>query len=230
MYEWHKKEAPLLGLQGSGGGLGFLAGSGPSLEFPSCTNRPTTNKYMWYTTIGNSNSDNYSLCNGDSHFSTGSTIKGVTTGDPNDPISNTRPGLAAIRFGTPVTVTGVNFGWYHNSGSGYCAGNGFYLLTDDIDGMGPIRSHLNTDTSNKTLSEWKTYYDNQGLSYINTVNYNSGSGCNNPNTYNYPSGSFNYPNVRWVAVTTGRPGYVEDFNGTAGNGAFVITTTGNINM
>ena len=25
MYEWHKKEAPLLGLQGSGGGLGFLA-------------------------------------------------------------------------------------------------------------------------------------------------------------------------------------------------------------
>ena len=31
MYEWHKKEAPLLGLQGSGGGLGFLAGSGPAL-------------------------------------------------------------------------------------------------------------------------------------------------------------------------------------------------------
>jgi len=28
MYEWHKKEAPLLGLQGSGGGLGFLAGRG----------------------------------------------------------------------------------------------------------------------------------------------------------------------------------------------------------
>ena len=27
-----KKEAPLLGLQGSGGGLGFLAGSGPSFE------------------------------------------------------------------------------------------------------------------------------------------------------------------------------------------------------
>jgi len=28
MYEWHKKVAPLLGLQGSGGGLGFLAGRG----------------------------------------------------------------------------------------------------------------------------------------------------------------------------------------------------------
>ena len=28
MYEWYKKEAPLLGLQGSGGGLGFLAGGG----------------------------------------------------------------------------------------------------------------------------------------------------------------------------------------------------------
>jgi hypothetical protein len=28
MYNFHKKEAPLLGLQGSGGGLGFLAGSG----------------------------------------------------------------------------------------------------------------------------------------------------------------------------------------------------------
>ena len=30
MKEFHKKEAPLLGLQGSGGGLGFLAGSGGS--------------------------------------------------------------------------------------------------------------------------------------------------------------------------------------------------------
>ena len=28
MKDFHKKEAPLLGLQGSGGGLGFLAGSG----------------------------------------------------------------------------------------------------------------------------------------------------------------------------------------------------------
>ena len=28
MYNFHKKEAPLLGLQGSGGGLGFLAGGG----------------------------------------------------------------------------------------------------------------------------------------------------------------------------------------------------------
>ena len=32
MYEWHKKEAPLLGLQGSGGGLGFLAGRGGLTE------------------------------------------------------------------------------------------------------------------------------------------------------------------------------------------------------
>ena len=32
MKDFHKKEAPLLGLQGSGGGLGFLAGSGPAFE------------------------------------------------------------------------------------------------------------------------------------------------------------------------------------------------------
>jgi hypothetical protein len=218
------------GLARTFGGYGFgkLAEEGESFLFPNCTDRPTTTKYMWYTTQENSNSDNYYLCNGDSHFSTGSTIKNVTTGDPDDPISSTRPGLAAIRFGTPVTVTGVNFGWRHNGNLGYCAGNGFYLLTDDIDGMGPIRSHLNTDTSNKTIGEWYTLYN--PLGYMYSINYNSGSGCNNPNTYNYPSGSFNYPNIRWALVTTGRPGYVEDFNGTAGNGAFVITTTGNINM
>jgi len=218
------------GLARTFGGYGFgkLAEEGESFLFPNCTDRPTTTKYMWYTTQENSNSDNYYLCNGDSHFSTGSTIKNVTTGDPDDPISSTKPGLAAIRFGTPVTVTGVNFGWRHNGNLGYCAGNGFYLLTDDIDGMGPIRSHLNTDTSNKTIGEWYTLYN--PLGYMYSINYNSGSGCNNPNTYNYPSGSFNYPNIRWALVTTGRPGYVEDFNGTAGNGAFVITTTGNINM
>lgn len=219
------------GLARTFGGYGFgklASEEGESFLFPSCTDRPTTTKYMWYTTQENSNSDNYYLCNGDSHFNTGSTIKNVTTGDPADPISNNKPGLAAIRFGTPVTVTGVNFGWYHNSGSGYCAGNGFYLLTDDIDGMGPIRSHLNADTSNKTLGEWYTLYN--PLGYMYSIGYNSGSGCNNPNTYNYPSGSFNYENIRWALVTTGRPGYVQDYNGTAGNGAFVITTTGNINM
>jgi hypothetical protein len=30
MFNFHKKEAPLLGLQGSGGGLGYLAPSGPT--------------------------------------------------------------------------------------------------------------------------------------------------------------------------------------------------------
>ena len=36
MYNFHKKEAPLLGLQGSGGGLGFLAGGAASgYEFPT---------------------------------------------------------------------------------------------------------------------------------------------------------------------------------------------------
>jgi len=228
MYEWHKKEAPLLGLQGSSGGLGFLAGRGPGLEFPQCTDRPTTTKYMWYTTIENSNSDNYYLCNGDSHFSTGSTIKNVTTGDPSDPIGGNYGGIALIRFGTPVTVTGLNFGWRHNGNTSYCAGNGFYLLTDDIDGLGPIRNYNNPDTSNKTIGDWYTLYN--PLGYMYSIGYNSGSGCNNPNTYNYPSGSFNYSNIRWAAVTTGRPGYVENFSGTAGNGAFIITTTGNINM
>ena len=34
MFNFHKKEAPLLGLQGSGGGLGFLSGGGAAgLEF-----------------------------------------------------------------------------------------------------------------------------------------------------------------------------------------------------
>ena len=34
MKDFHKKEAPLLGLQGSGGGLGFLAGSGGGPQAP----------------------------------------------------------------------------------------------------------------------------------------------------------------------------------------------------
>ena len=35
MYNFHKKEAPLLGLQGSGGGLGFLVGGAVSSVFPT---------------------------------------------------------------------------------------------------------------------------------------------------------------------------------------------------
>jgi len=31
MFNFHKKEAPLLGLQGSGGGLGYLAGGGAAV-------------------------------------------------------------------------------------------------------------------------------------------------------------------------------------------------------
>lgn len=50
MYEWHKKEAPLLGLQGSGGGLGFLAGSVSEYTGPGSSQ-------------GNPASDPYSLRN-----------------------------------------------------------------------------------------------------------------------------------------------------------------------
>ena len=32
MFNWNKKETPLLGLQGSGGGLGYLAPKGPSFS------------------------------------------------------------------------------------------------------------------------------------------------------------------------------------------------------
>jgi len=232
MFEKYKKEKPFQGLAGFGGGVvSRCTGGGSNLEFPSCSDRPTDRRYMWYTTIENDNSDNYFLCNGDSHFNTGSTIKNVTTGDPADPIGGNFGGIALIRFGTPRTVIGANFGWlYQPPGSTYCAGNGFWLITDEVDGLGPIRNSSNPDTSNKTLDEWKTYYEGLGQTYFYTINYNSGSGCNNPNTYNYPSGSFSYENIRWVAVTTGRPGRVQDYSGTAGNGAFIITTDGNINM
>ena len=46
MYEWHKKEAPLLGLQGSGGGLGFLAGSVSAYTGPgSSQGNPTSDPW-----------------------------------------------------------------------------------------------------------------------------------------------------------------------------------------
>jgi hypothetical protein len=219
----------------SGGGTGGFSfgkrrifSSGPNILFPLCANRPTSTTYMWYATQQNSNSDNFYFCNGDSHFSTGSSIKNVTTGDPSDPVGGNYSGYAAIRFGTPITVTGVNFGWRHNGNLSYCAGVGFYLFTDDIDGLGPVRNYNNPDTSNKSLGQWYDLYN--PLGYIYSIGYNSGGGCNNPDTYNYPNGSFNYTNIRWAVVNTGRPGYVEDFNGTAGNGAFIITPTGNINM
>ena len=43
MYNFHKKEAPLLGLQGSGGGLGFLAGRGGGItdEMPILVTNPS---------------------------------------------------------------------------------------------------------------------------------------------------------------------------------------------
>lgn len=207
------------------GGVGFGGGRG---RFSQCTNRPTSTTYMWYATQENNNAANFYFCNGDSHFSTGSTIKNVTTGDPLDPIAGDRSGYAAIRFGTPITVTGVNFGWRHNGNLSYCAGVGFYLFTDDIDGLGPVRNYNNLDTSNKSFTEWYDLYN--PLGYMYSITYNSGSGCNNPDTFNYPNGSFNYRNIRWAVVVTGRPGYVEDFAGTAGTGAFIITPSGNINM
>ena len=60
MYEWHKKEAPLLGLQGSGGGLGFLAGRGGAagpLEITGAnvvSHTNSTHSYAIITTTGNS--------------------------------------------------------------------------------------------------------------------------------------------------------------------------------
>jgi len=218
---------------GGGGTGGFTFGKrrllsgGSPLLFPLCTNRPTSTTYVWYATQQNSNADNFYFCNGDSHFSTGSTIVNVTTGDPADPVGGNYSGYAAIRFGTPITVTGVNFAWRHNGNLSYCAGNGFYLLTDDIDGLGPIRNYNNPDTSNKSLGEWYNLYN--PLGYMYSINYQN-SGCANPNVFNYPSGSFNYTNIRWAVVNTGRPGYVENYNGSAGNGAFIITPSGNINM
>ena len=50
MYEWHKKEAPLLGLRGSGGGLSLLAGSVSEYTGPGSSQ-------------GNPASDPYSLRN-----------------------------------------------------------------------------------------------------------------------------------------------------------------------
>lgn len=211
-----------------------LRGVGQTLRdgslFPDCTNRPSTNKFMSYPIVENGNTNNFFFCNGDSHFTdNGSTIVGVTAGDPLDPISNMRPGYVAIRFGTPQTITGMNFAWRHTGNQGYCAGNSIYLLNDVVDGIGQIRSYLNTDTSNRTLSEWKTYYDNQGLNHIIYVPETTG-GCTNPNVYNQPGGSYNYPNIRWFICEMGRPGDIEAYSGTAGNGAFVITPSGNINL
>lgn len=60
MFNWNKKEKPLLGLQGSGGGLGYLAPKGGGLADPGTI-----------TAVYNSNSDGYSggnmaakTCNG----------------------------------------------------------------------------------------------------------------------------------------------------------------------
>ena len=50
MLNWNKKEAPLLGLQGSGGGLGYLAGGGAA-EFLASGGTVTTpgNGYKYHT-------------------------------------------------------------------------------------------------------------------------------------------------------------------------------------
>lgn len=59
MYNFHKKEAPLLGLQGSGGGLGFLAGGGASgIDASGGTKIPATdagNGYAYHVFLSNAN-------------------------------------------------------------------------------------------------------------------------------------------------------------------------------
>ena len=68
MYNFHKKEAPLLGLQGSGGGLGFLAGGGVPLVTYTMTKSSSHDNWKEGTGLGSGCSNTNST--GVSHAST----------------------------------------------------------------------------------------------------------------------------------------------------------------
>jgi hypothetical protein len=81
MFNWNKKEAPLLGLQGSGGGLGYLAPKG-SVEFKNeYETYGETSRFSSYTSYGTvtENDTGYTLPGGAwSHY--GGKVRELDTG------------------------------------------------------------------------------------------------------------------------------------------------------
>ena len=130
MYEWYKKEAPLLGLQGSGGGLGFLAGRGvlfnPSM--PQGSGYPTWEVRSWEQSGEVDGVGSVTWVNGNNVYNvrdSSSHIGGWTNQRSNSPSYNQAPtydtsdGFRAWRVYSGTTPTK----WIHfNGGSTWFVG------------------------------------------------------------------------------------------------------------
>ena len=133
MYNFHKKESPLLGMQGSGGGLGFLAGLrslGADNSVDTLDIFGDNTGLALYQFDGNTNSKDSSSKNatGSSNFGYSSTSKyGVQSGEFTN---NSTVTLPTITSSDPVTISM----WVQYDGTWSNAGGYDVLLNAEIGG------------------------------------------------------------------------------------------------
>ena len=77
MFNWNKKEKPLLGLQGSGGGLGYLTGGGVTDTYATLSSAAADTKNGYAPTLSN---NNLTAAAGSSVWHHGRTTLGFTSG------------------------------------------------------------------------------------------------------------------------------------------------------
>lgn len=161
MYNFHKKEAPLLGLQGSGGGLGFLAGSGAGSLAPWYNNLNPFNDNSqvgyWKLESANPRNENYTsqVC---------STLDGTpsytalgTAGYWNNPVNSTLNTNGNRRNSYPLSFSI----WCYKPTGDWTSGVANQLLVNWSIG-GQRLSITNVDWSGNGAWEWSIMYGGTG--------------------------------------------------------------------
>ena len=130
MKDFHKKEAPLLGLQGSGGGLGFLAGGASSNDpqLPQGSGYPTWEVRSWGQSgqvdgVGSvtwvNGNDVYNVRDASNHIGGWTNTRSNNPGHNQSPTYDTSDGFRAWRVYSSTTPTK----WIHfNGGSTWFVG------------------------------------------------------------------------------------------------------------
>ena len=131
MYNFHKKEAPLLGLQGSGGGLGFLAGGASSSDpqLPQGSGYPTWEVRSWEQSgevdgVGSvtwvNGNDVYNVRDSSNHVGGWTSQRSNSPSHNQNPTYDTSDGFRAWRVYSGTTPTK----WIHfNGGSTWFVSN-----------------------------------------------------------------------------------------------------------
>jgi len=161
MYNFHKKEAPLLGLQGSGGGLGFLAGNltlnepGPWYNNLDPFNDNSQVGYWKLESANPRNENNTSQVCSTQNGTPSYTALG-TAGYWNNPVNSTLNTNANPRNSYPLSFSI----WCYKETGDWTSGAGNQLLVNwSISGQ--RLSICNVDWTSSNTWEWSIMYGGQ---------------------------------------------------------------------